>query len=79
MRRTDTAVMAEALARLRDVNGLLDDIDAGICLIHLDACIAALESRLRKLGVDPDQAAQMTSGAMAGNRSGAGSGQASTQ
>ena len=37
-----------ALTRLREVNELLDDTDAGVCLIHLEACIAALESRVRK-------------------------------
>lgn len=46
---TDTIVLAQGLERLREVNDLLDDTQAGVCLIHLDACIAALESRIATL------------------------------
>jgi hypothetical protein len=46
---TDTILLARGLERLREVNDLLDDSDAGVCLIHLEACIAALESRLAAL------------------------------
>lgn len=50
---TDTIVLAQGLERLREVNDLLDDSDAGVCLIHLEACIAALESRLAALNAAP--------------------------
>lgn len=49
MRNADTTVLAQALERLREVDALLDNSDAGVCLIHLDACIASLESRIAKL------------------------------
>ena len=50
---TDTIVLAQGLERLREVNDLLDDSDAGVCLIHLEACIAALESRIAVLNAVP--------------------------
>ena len=50
---TDTIVLAQGLERLREVNDLLDDSDAGVCLIHLEACIAALESRIAALNTAP--------------------------
>lgn len=50
---TDTIVLAQGLERLREVNDLLDDSDAGVCLIHLEACIAALESRIAALSAAP--------------------------
>ena len=46
---TDTILLAQGLERLREVNVLLDDTEAGVCLIHLEACIAALESRIATL------------------------------
>ena len=51
MRNTDLATLEAALLRLREVDALLDNTDAGVCLIHLDACIAALESRIRRFGM----------------------------
>lgn len=49
MRHADIAVLGQALTRLREVNEMLDDVDAGVCLTHLEACIAALKSRLAKM------------------------------
>lgn len=49
MRTVDTTVLAQALERLREVDTILGNTDAGVCLIHLDACIASLESRIGKL------------------------------
>lgn len=46
MRKTDLLAFDVALLRLREVNELLDDTDAGVCLIHLEACIASLEGRV---------------------------------
>ena len=46
MRETDRIAYEVALYRLQEVNELLDGTDAGICLIHLEACIAALECQL---------------------------------
>lgn len=48
----DLATFQTALNALRDVERLLADTDAGICLIHLDACIASLESRIRRLQIN---------------------------
>ena len=54
MSRDKAAVYAQAIERLREVETLLDDSEAGICLIHLDACIAALESRIKVVkGIHP--------------------------
>lgn len=39
----------EALSRLRDVDSLLEATNAGVCIIHLTACIAALESHIAKV------------------------------
>ncbi len=47
MPTSDLPVLETALTRLREVDRLLADTDAGICLIHLEACISALESRVR--------------------------------
>jgi hypothetical protein len=44
----DIRVMELALDELRETNDALGEIDAGICLLHLDACIASMESRLIK-------------------------------
>lgn len=52
---TDLATFEAALARLREVNSLLDGANAGVCLLHLDACIAALESRIRRHGLSTEQ------------------------
>lgn len=57
------AVLGEALERLREVETLLGGTDAGICLIHLDACIASLESRIAKLNAAPDQDLQQVANA----------------
>jgi len=48
MRDVEIPLLAEALERLREVDHMLDGSNAGVCLIHLAACIAALESRLLK-------------------------------
>ena len=48
MHNAEITVLAQALERLREVDRMLDGSDAGVCLIHLAACIAALESRLLK-------------------------------
>lgn len=55
MRTTDLDTFKAALARLREVDTLLDNSDAGVCLLHLDACIAALESRIRRHGMTAEQ------------------------
>jgi hypothetical protein len=36
------------LAQMRSIHGNLDRHDAGICVLHLEAAIAALESHLRR-------------------------------
>ncbi len=55
MKRTDLATFEVALMRLRAVDALLDDSDAGVCLLHLEACIAALESQIRRHGMTIDE------------------------
>lgn len=55
MHKNDLATFEVALARLREVDTLLDDTAAGVCLIHLEACIAALESRIRRHGMTADE------------------------
>lgn len=49
MRSAEITVLVQALERLREVDKMLDETSAGVCLIHLAACIAALESRLLKV------------------------------
>lgn len=49
MEQNDVSVMILALERLREVNDVLDEIEAGVCVIHLDACIASMESRVLKV------------------------------
>lgn len=49
MEKNDVSVMMLALERLREVNDVLDEIEAGVCVIHLDACIASMESRVMKM------------------------------
>lgn len=48
----DAAVLEDALNRLHEVDALLADVDAGICLLHLAACIASLESRLQQVAAE---------------------------
>ena len=48
MHHAEIAVLAQALGRLREVDHMLDETDAGVAVIHLAACIAALESRILK-------------------------------
>ena len=48
MDANDVSVMVLALERLREVNDVLDEMDAGVCVLHLDACIASMESRVLK-------------------------------
>ena len=57
MSNIDLALLAQSLERLREANMLLEQTDAGVATLHLDACIAALESRMRKAeGSHPLQA-----------------------
>lgn len=44
----DITVLEGAEQQLRAINALFDDLDVGVCALHLEACLAALESRLRK-------------------------------
>ncbi len=44
----DIIVLEAAAEQLRAIDTLFDDFDVGICALHLEACLAALESRLRK-------------------------------
>ena len=44
----DIIVLEAAAEQLRAIDTLFDDLDVGICALHLEACLAALESRLRK-------------------------------
>lgn len=44
----DIFILDAALARLREIDALFADLDVGVCALHLDACIASLESRLLK-------------------------------
>ena len=46
--RDDMIVLEGVVERLREVDALFNDLDVGICALHLEACIAALESRLIK-------------------------------
>lgn len=46
--KQDIIVLEAAAEQLRAINTLFDDLDVGICALHLEACLAALESRLRK-------------------------------
>jgi hypothetical protein len=41
-------VLEAAAEQLRAIDALFDDLDVGVCALHLEACLAALESRLRK-------------------------------
>jgi hypothetical protein len=42
------AALEAAVEQLREVDGIFAAFDVGVCTLHLDACIAALESRLRR-------------------------------
>jgi hypothetical protein len=55
MQDTDLATFEAALVRLREVDSLLEGANAGVCLLHLDACIGALESRIRRHGMSAEQ------------------------
>lgn len=44
----DITVLEAAAAQLRAIDAIFDDLDVGVCALHLEACLAALESRLRK-------------------------------
>ena len=44
----DIITLEAAAEQLRAIDMLFDDLDVGICALHLEACLAALESRLRK-------------------------------
>lgn len=46
--RRDIIVLEAAVEQLRAIDALFDDLDVGVCALHLEACLAALESRLRK-------------------------------
>lgn len=43
-----TMLLDAALERLRELDELFGDLNVGVAAIHLDACIAALESRIAK-------------------------------
>ena len=62
MRDIDIPLLVEALERLREVDRMLDGSNAGVCLIHLAACIAALESRLLKARIGQDRTPTPTVG-----------------
>ena len=53
MPHADRSTFEAALLRLREVNFALDKTHAGVCILHLDACIAALEDRLLHAGGAP--------------------------
>lgn len=44
----DIITLEAAAEQLRAIDALFDDLDVGICALHLEACLASLESRLRK-------------------------------
>lgn len=44
----DMIALDGAIEQLREVDHLFADLDVGICALHLEACIAALESRMLK-------------------------------
>ena len=41
-------LLEAALDRLREVETVFDAFDTGVAVIHVEACIAALESRINK-------------------------------
>ncbi len=44
----DIVVLEAAAGQLRAIDAMFYDLDVGVCALHLEACLAALESRLRK-------------------------------
>lgn len=44
----DIILLEAVMKQLRAIDALFDDLNVGICALHLEACLAALESRLRK-------------------------------
>ena len=53
MTTTDREALAALLARLQDIHTTLSEYYAGISVLHLEASIAALESRLLWDGAPP--------------------------
>jgi hypothetical protein len=50
---TTTATSLDAmLDQMRDIHGDLAARHAGLCVLHLDAAIAALESHIRRQGTE---------------------------
>lgn len=58
MTPTNREALMPVLAQLRETYDSLGDLDAGICVLHLDAAIAALESHLQRDGVGRYEPAQ---------------------
>ena len=55
----ELSILTEALAGLRKVDALLEQTNAGISIVHLDACIASVESRIATLnGTHPLRSTQ---------------------
>ncbi len=46
----ERSALEALLARMRGIHEELSEHSAGVCLLHLEAAIAALESRLRRGG-----------------------------
>lgn len=46
----DRQALLALLAQMRDLHGELTQYHAGVCVLHLEAAIAALESHLRRNG-----------------------------
>jgi len=44
----DIRLLELVAERLREIDLVFTEVDAGVCAIHLDACIAAMESRIAK-------------------------------
>lgn len=44
----DITVLEAAIEQLLQIDRVFAELDVGVCALHLDACIAALESRLRR-------------------------------
>jgi len=44
----DLASLETAVTLLNEVTEIFDRLDVGACALHLEACVAALESRLRE-------------------------------
>ena len=42
----DIKILETVVEQLRGIDAVLAEIDAGVCALHLDACIAAMESRI---------------------------------